>query len=270
MAAAKANQALDAALLKLEGLRHCSVVTTTDSQEKLSKAGLVAPYAQLRRDHELTGLLDEAVIRRMAETLGVDILIVGQLLGLDADLARDSFLAGAVVLSAYDRTTGRLSWTASHAARVRSVDTRYERTRQVAKWGYGDPQVKEEGGHVVGIQTMSVAAGLGRMVQGAVERAMGELKGTKPANAPAPTAAPAAERPASTQAERPTIAEPAKPTGDLQAVCAEVCGKVARVSPHLMSPSMCQMRCKQSGLTGQTFRNCVQSADSEVALAGCK
>lgn len=124
---ALANHLLDTGIRKVPVQKGCAVTTTTDAERKLSDAGLVGQYAQLLRDYDRSGLIDEARIRKMGEVLDSDIVAQGQLLELKADLAADNFQSATIRFTAMNAKTGRIGWSVQTTALQNEVDSRFER-----------------------------------------------------------------------------------------------------------------------------------------------
>ncbi len=121
-----ANRKLDVIVGFVKGRsKKCKVVSPNKAQQQLSKSGLIQPYAQALRNYATSGMIDESVIRKVANALGVDMLIQTKLLRFDADISTNQFRAARVRFIAFSKKTGRVAYSVESSGAAKKFDTRF-------------------------------------------------------------------------------------------------------------------------------------------------
>ncbi len=275
-AVAYANLALDSAMLVIPSAPGCQIISPAQVQDKLSRANLVAQYAQMQRDFDRVGLLDEAVIRRVADALGADVLVEGRLVNMEVDLQTDTFGQAAIAFVGLDRGIGGIVWTSFAGAKSVKVDTLFERTFVEQHVGFG-PTVEVRGEQSIRPNMVGIADALAKVVQDAIAAA--SLKPAKlPPTVPLPTPknaegakSAAVSAPVPGAAPAPTPPNPAAPSPQLsKATCDSLCEHVATLGATQISPGLCQRKCKDESPQGSRFRACAGEAKNKDDLLGCK
>lgn len=106
----------------------CALLGPAEAQRRLSEAGLVRAYADLLRDYDMSGVVQEKTTRAVAEALGVDVFAQGKLLRIETSPDGKELLQAALAFVAFDGKAGPIRWSVDVGVVQGQEDSRFERT----------------------------------------------------------------------------------------------------------------------------------------------
>jgi hypothetical protein len=223
----------------------------------------------MQRDFDRVGLLDEAVIRRVADALGADIIVEGRLVEMDVDLQRDSFGQAAIAFVGLDRGIGGIAWTSFAGAKSVKVDTRFERSFVEQSIGFGSG-MEQRGEQSVQENRVKIADALGSVVQDAIAHVSPKMPKQIQNNPAARTGAGDATKPASNQSAAPVAKAPVVAPQASSDSCDALCDHVAKLGATHISPGLCLRKCSDESSSGAKFRVCAGDAKTKDELLQCR